>query len=124
MENNDRRNDDKGFSIGHMIVRIIVSAIVLAVTAFLTPGFAIDGLWPLLVAAVVIGVVDYLIERFTGFDASPFGRGVIGFIVSAAIIYLTGFFVRGVRVSIVGALIAALVIGIINMLLPGRKKVM
>lgn len=124
MENNNRSEDNKGIGIGGMIIRIVVSAIVLAVTAFLTPGFAIDGIWPLLVAAVVIGVVDYLIERFTGFDASPFGRGITGFIVSAAIIYLTGFFIRGVRVSILGALIAALVIGIINMLIPGSKKVM
>jgi putative membrane protein len=124
VENNNRSEDDKGFGIGRMIIRVVVSAIVLAVTAFLTPGFAIDGLWPLLVAAVVIGVVDHLIERFTGFDASPFGRGITGFIVSAAIIYLTGFFIRGVRVSILGALIAALVIGIIDMLIPGGKKVM
>jgi hypothetical protein len=49
MENRDR--DNNGFGIGHFILRIIVSAIVLAVVAFLTPGFSINGIWPLLIAA-------------------------------------------------------------------------
>lgn len=119
MENRNT-NDNRGFGIGHMITRILVSAVVLAVVAFLTPGFTIAGIWPLLVAAVVIGCIDYLIERFTGFDASPFGRGITGFLVSAAIIYAAGYFVRGVQVGIVSALIAAAIIGVINMLLPGR----
>ena len=117
----ERREENKGFGIGQMITRIVVSAIVLAVVAFLTPGFAISGIWALLVAAVVIGGLDYLIERFTGFDASPFGRGITGFAVSAAIIYATGYFVRGVAVSFWGAIIAAAVIGVINMIIPGRK---
>lgn len=111
---------NKGFGIGHMIARVLVSAVVLAVVAFLTPGFTISGIWPLLLAAVIIGVIDYLIERFTGFDASPFGRGIIGFIVSAAIIYFTGYIVTGFSISIVSAIIAALIIGVINMILPGR----
>lgn len=116
-----RNEEDKGFGIGHMIARVIVSAITLAVVAFLTPGFTIDGIWPLLIAAVLIGVIDYLIEKFTGFDASPFGRGITGFLVSAAIIYLTGYIVAGFNISLLSSIIAALVIGVINMILPGRK---
>jgi putative membrane protein len=116
-----RREDNKSFGIGHMIIRIVVSAVVLAVVAFFTPGFAIDNLWSLILAAAVIGILDYLIERVTGFDASPFGRGIVGFVVSAAIIYATGYLLRGVGVTFWGAIIAALVIGIINMILPGRK---
>lgn len=119
MENRNN-NDKRGFGIGHMIARMLVSAVVLAIVAFLTPGFSISGIWPLILAAVIIGGLDYLIERTTGLDATPFGRGIIGFLVSAAIIYVTGFIVRGVAVSLIGALIAALVIGIINMILPGR----
>ncbi|MCM8710280.1 phage holin family protein [Clostridium sp. SYSU_GA19001] len=113
-------NRSKGFGIGHMIVRIVVSAVVLAIVAFLTPGFTISGIWPLLLAAIVIGVIDYLIEKITGFDASPFGRGIIGFIVSAAIIYFTGYIVSGFSISIGSAIIAAVIIGVINIILPGR----
>ncbi|ERI93592.1 hypothetical protein HMPREF1982_01574 [Clostridiales bacterium oral taxon 876 str. F0540] len=119
-----RRNDNDGFGIGHFITRVIVSAIVLAIVAFLTPGFTINGIWTLLIAAVVIAGLDYLIQKFTGFNASPFGRGLTGFIVSAAIIYLTSYIVSGFRVGIISALIAALLIGVIDSFLPSGKKVM
>jgi uncharacterized membrane protein YvlD (DUF360 family) len=118
----DRKtHQDSNFSIGGFIARVIVSALVLAVVAFLTPGFTINGIWPLLIASAVIAAVDTLIQKFTGFDASPFGRGISGFLVSAAIIYLTSYIVTGFNVGIVSALIAALIIGVINAIIPGRK---
>lgn len=71
-------------------------------------------------AAVIISAIDYLAEKLMGVDASPFGRGLKGFVISAIIIYLTQFLVPTMRVSIVGAIIAALVIGVIDAILPGR----
>ena len=120
-ERNKSRNE---ISWGGMIVRILVSMVVLAIAAFFTPFFRIEGLVPLFLAAVAIGVIDFLIERFTGFDASPFGRGITGFVVSALIIYLTGALIGGVSVTFWGAILAALAIGVINMIIPGGKKVM
>ncbi len=108
------------FSFGSFIVRWLVGAVVLAVTAFLTPGFTISGIWPLLIAAAVIAVLDYLIQRILGVDATPFGRGLTGFIVAAVIIYVVKFFVAGYDVTILGAILGAVVYGIINLLIPGR----
>jgi len=116
-ENVDRTQQ---FSIGQLLVRWLVGAIVLAVTAFLTPGFTISGIWPLIIAAAVIAILDYLAERILGVDATPFGRGLTGFIVSAVIIYVVKFFVAGYDVTILGAILGALVYGIINLLIPGR----
>ncbi|NFK13132.1 phage holin family protein, partial [Clostridium botulinum] len=99
---------------------LIVSMVVLSVTAFFTPGFTISGFWAVLLAAVIISAIDYLVEKLMGVDASPFGRGLKGFVISAIIIYLTQFLVPTMRVSIVGAIIAALVIGVIDAILPGR----
>ncbi|WP_242847921.1 phage holin family protein [Inediibacterium massiliense] len=117
-ERNDQRND---ISIGSMITRVLVSMLILAIVAFFTPFFSIKGFMPLFIAAIFIGVIDYLIEKMTGFDATPFGRGIIGFVVSAVIIYITGMVVSGVRVSMLGAVLAALAIGIINMIIPGKR---
>ena len=122
MEEKNRTQND--FSFGGMIIRIVVSMIILAIAAFFTPYFSITGIVPLFLAAVAIGVIDYLIERFTGFDASPFGRGITGFVVSAIVIYLTGALIGGVTVSFLGAILAAVAIGLINMIIPGGKKVM
>lgn len=125
MENNERnRNHDKGkdddFNIGHMLIRILVTAIVVAIAAYFTPGFTIDGIWSLFLAAIVIGVLDHLVQRFTGVNASPFGRGISGFLVAALILYVTKFIVSGFNISVWGALIGALVIGIVDAIIPGR----
>lgn len=105
-------------SLGGIIIRFIVAAIVLMITAFFTPGFSVANFWTALLQAAVIVGLDYLIEKLTGIDASPFGRGISGFLVSAIIIYLTQFIVPGVYVTVWGAIIAALVIGIIGAVLP------
>ena len=126
MDNNERnRNDERKneFNLGEMLLRVVITAIVIAIAAFFTPGFTIDGLGSVLLAAVVIGVLDYLIQKFTGIDASPFGRGIAGFLLTALILYLTQFVVRGFNISLWGAIIGALVIGIIDAIMPGRDAI-
>ena len=108
------------FSFGQFIIRWLVGAVVLAVTAFVTPGFTISGVWPLIVAAAVIAIIDYLVQKVLGVDATPFGRGITGFIVAAIIIYVVKFIVPGYDVTLVGAVLGALVYGIINLLIPGK----
>lgn len=114
------RTRTQHFSITHFIIRLIVSAVVLAITAALTPGFSIANIWSLLLAALVLSVLDYLAQRVLGVDATPFGRGLSGFIVAAVIIYLTKFIVPGYSISLIGALLAALVYGLVDLIIPGR----
>lgn len=128
MDNNDRnrnertrnRERDNDFNIGELLLRVLITSIVVAIAAYFTPGFTIDGLWSLLLAAVVIGVLDYLVQKFTGVNATPFGRGLSGFLVAAIILYVTKFIVPGFNISIWGAIIGALVIGIVDAIMPGR----
>ncbi len=119
MEQVKRDEENKGQRswIG-VIIRFIVAAIVLMVTAFLTPGFGRMGFGTALLAALIIAAMDWVIQKIFKIDASPFGRGIVGFIVAAVIIYLTQFFVPGMVVTFFAAIIAALVIGIIDALIP------
>lgn len=118
-KDDERRNSSvSGFV--NWLIRLILFAIVLGVTSFFTPGFSINGLWSFLLAALIISVLDYVIELLMGVDASPMGKGIKGFIVAAIIIYLTQFLVPNMSVSIIGALLAAVVIGIIDAIIPGR----
>ncbi len=103
--------------IGH-VVRFIVSALVLMLVGALVPQFEIGGFWSALFLALVIALLGWAIEGIFGKRVNPFGRGVVGFIVSALVIYLAQFIVGGVSVSIIGAILAALVIGIIDLFLP------
>lgn len=88
------------------------------VVAFIVPGFAPLSFWSALLAAAVIAAVGWLIEATLGKGVSPFSRGIIGFIVSALVIWATQFVVPGMSVSLLGALLAAFVIGIIDLFVP------
>ena len=109
-------------TIGQIIWRFVAAAIVLAITAFFTPGFTINNIWSLALAAVVLTAIDYLIVKFTGLHASPFGKGFVGFILSAVVLYVTQFFVAGYSISWVAAFIGALVYGVIDFFIPGDSK--
>ena len=104
------------------IVRFIVSALVLLVVSFFVPGFQIVGFFNAILAAVVIAVLGYIIESLFGENVSPQGRGLVGFITSAVVIWLTKFVVPQMTVTILGALIAALVIGIVDAFVPTELR--
>ena len=123
MDNQQKQNSKSvstDWNVAGIVIRLIASAVVLAITAFLTPGFAISGIGPLIVAAVVLTVLDYLFVKLLGIDASPFGRGIVGFVAAALILYLTQFFVAGYSITVLSAIIGAIVYGIVTYLIPGN----
>jgi uncharacterized membrane protein YvlD (DUF360 family) len=117
-DNNKKSGNDN--SLLRWIGRFILVAIILMITSFVTPGFSINGIWSFLIAAIAISVLDYLVELLMGVDASPFGKGIKGFIIAAIIIYVAQFLVPNMGVTIIGALLAALVIGILDAIFPAR----
>jgi putative membrane protein len=100
------------------IVRFIVATIVLKFVGYLVPGFSLNGWGTAFITAAIITAIGLIAEAMLGAELSPYGRGVTGFISAAIIIFLAGYMVEGVQVSILGALLAALVIGIIDLFLP------
>lgn len=101
-----------------LIVRFIVSAIVLMVVSRITPGFKGLTFTSALLAAIAIAIIGFLLEMLFGKKISPYGRGAVGFIVSAAIFYLIQFIIPGMRINVIGALIAAFIVGIIDAFVP------
>ena len=116
-------NTQNGTStVWQIIGRLVAAAVVLAITAFFTPGFAINNIWSLAIAAVVLTVLDYLIVKFTGLHASPFGKGFIGFALAAIILYVTQFFVAGYTISWMSAIIGALIYGVVDFFIPDQQQ--
>lgn len=123
MSNAQTQTGETGTSTAWQIVgRLIAAAVVLAITAFFTPNFAINSIWSLIIAAVVLTILDYLLIKFTGLHASPFGKGFIGFALAAIILYVTQFFVAGYSISWMAAIIGALIYGVVDYFLPGNQK--
>lgn len=100
------------------IVRFVVSAIVLMVMGLVLPGFNVFGFVNALLAAIVIAALGWAIEAILGERVSPQSRGIVGFIVAAIVIYVAQYLVPGMSVSILGALLASLVVGIIDAFIP------
>ncbi|MCI8396389.1 MAG: phage holin family protein [Clostridia bacterium] len=123
MENNQTGSrQNTGNTAWQIIGRLVVSAIVLGITAFFTPGFSINNIWSLAIAAIVLTVMDYLIVKFTGLHASPFGKGFVGFVLAAITLYVTQFFVAGYSISWMAAIIGALIYGVIDYFIPGEQE--
>lgn len=107
--------------IGH-IIRFVVAALVLMLVGYLVPGFGVMGFWSAIVAAIVITLLGWAMEAIFGRRISPYGRGIVGFISGAIVIYVAQLFVPGMRASILGALLASLVIGIIDLFVPTNLR--
>lgn len=103
--------------LGH-VVRFIVSAIVLMVVGWLVPNFSVGGFWSALFLALIIALFGWVIEGIFGKRITPFGRGIVGFLASALVIWLAQFIVGGVHATVIGAILAALVIGIVDLFIP------
>lgn len=122
---NDTQNVQQSSSsntVWQIVGRLITAGVVLAITAFFTPGFEISNFWTLAIAAIILTVFDYLIAKFTGIQSSPFGKGFVGFILSVIILYVTQYFVAGYSISWMSAIIGALIYGVIDYFLPGEQK--
>lgn len=123
MDNNNsntQSNSSMG-TVGQIVGRFIVAAIILGITAFFTPGFSINNIWSLAVSAIVLTVMDYLIIKFTGLHAMAFGKGFVGFVLAVVVLYATQFFVVGCSISWMAAIIGALIYGVIDYIIPGEQ---
>ena len=119
--NTQTRSNTKS-TVWQIVGRLVTAGIILAITAFFTPGFQINSFWALAAAAVVLTIIDYLITKFTGLHASSFGKGFVGFVLSAVVLYVTQYFVAGYTVSWIAAIIGALVYGVVDYFLPGEQQ--
>ena len=120
---NSQSNSTTGAStVWQIVSRLVTAAIVLAITAFFTPNLSINNIWSLALAAVVLTIMDYLIIKFTGLHASPFGKGFVGFALAAIILYFTQYFVAGYSISWMAAIIGALIYGVVDYFIPGTQQ--
>lgn len=102
------------------IIRFVVSALVLIVVSWLSPGFVVQGGFiGALIAAAVIAILGYIAEVLLGDRITPQSRGIVGFIAAAVVIYLAQFIIpQYLSVSIIGALISAFIVGLIDAFVP------
>jgi len=122
MEREKNNSNSSSMSVTGLLTRFITSAIILAITAFFTPGFEISSFWTLVVAAIVLTLMDYLVNTIVGNNIGAFGNGIVGFIVSGIMLYVTQFFVAGYSINWVSAIVGAIIYGIVASFVPGKQN--
>ncbi len=105
----------------HLLVVWLLSAVALAVAAYLLPGVEIDNFQTALIAALVIGLLNAtigLLLRLVVFPLTWLVPGLIYFLVDALMIYFAARLVSGFRVkNFVNALLVALIVAVVGAVL-------
>lgn len=104
------------------IIAILVAAVVIYVVGRLNLGLSVENFTAAIIAAIVIGLVSGVIAWLLGLIGISLGgpgllAGLITLVVSAAVLLVSDRFVSGMKVNgFVGAIIAAIAIGVVNWL--------
>ena len=105
-----------------MVLAALVAGFVIWIVGRLGLGIEVSGFGPAFIAAIVIAVISTILYWLLGFFNITIGGGLCGgliyLLVAAAVLLLAGRFVKGLVVKgYVGAIIAAIAIGVVAWLL-------
>ena len=107
--------------ITELVLKYISATAILTATTIFTPNFTITSLPALFLSSFVIIILDYMMSIITGINDSSIGRGIVGFVSAAIIIYMTQFIVSGYYISMLSSLIAAAIYGTLNSFMPNEE---
>ena len=115
-----------------LLVRFVVSALALGLTSRLVHGFHTVGLWGLVQAAFVLGILNALIRPFILLLALPVNiltLGMFTFVVNAGMLGLTAklvpherFMIDGIKPALLGAVVLAIISSLLNWLVKDARE--
>jgi putative membrane protein len=114
-----------------LVVRWLVSALALYLTDLIVSGIEIRGVFPLLFAAVTIGVLNAVVRPFLLLLTLPLNvltLGLFTFVVNALMLWMAskvvvGFEVHGFWAALGGAILMAFFGTLINALVNDRGRI-
>jgi putative membrane protein len=89
-----------------LLVQWLLSAIALLIVSRLVPGFHVDGLWPAMIASLVIGLLNATVGLIL--KIITFLLVINGLMILLASSIVRGFHVRGFGAAFWGAVVLAL----------------
>jgi len=85
-----------------LLVQWVLYGVALLVVSRIVPGFHVEGLWPAMIAALVIGLLNAtfgLILKILTFPLSILTLGLFLLVINGLMILVASSIVRGFRVS-------------------------
>jgi putative membrane protein len=109
-----------------LLVQWLLSAIALMVVSRIVPGFHVAGLWPALIASLVIGLLNATVGLFLKiitFPISILTLGLFLLVINGLMILFASSIVRGFQVrGFVPAFWGAIVLALLGMLIKAVVK--
>lgn len=113
------------------VVRWLTTALGIGVAAQVLPGIQVDGVWPTVVAALLLGLVNVTLRPILLLLTLPLTvvtLGLFALVINGAMLGLVASVVKGVHVAgfgsaILGAVIISLVGSLLTWLLQPRPRV-
>jgi putative membrane protein len=109
-----------------LLVQWLLSAIALLIVSQIVPGFRVDGLWPALIASLVIGLLNATagaILKILTFPFSIITLGLFLLVINGLMILLASSIVRGFTVrGFVPAFWGAVVLALLGMAIRAITK--
>jgi putative membrane protein len=106
-----------------LVIAFLVAAVVIWIVGKLGLGMEVSGFGGAIIAAVVIAIVSAVVVWLLGLIGITTGNpglwgAIVTLVVSAVVLLIADRFVTGLRVNgFVGAIIAAIAIGVVNWIL-------
>lgn len=100
-----------------LIARVLLTAVALLLVARLIPGIEVDGLYPAIIGALILGILNFFVRPVLVFLTLPLSVLTLGlfiFVINGALFwfvasFLDGFSVSGFGVAILGALVVTII---------------
>ena len=108
-----------------IIIRILINALALFITAFLLPGIELaGGLWGLLIVAIIFGLVNAIIRPIVKLFSLPITLitlGLFTLVINTAMLLLTAFlagdYLNFTQNTFITACLASIVISLVSMVM-------
>ena len=109
-----------------LLIQWLLYAIALLIVSRIVPGFHVTGLWPAMIASLVIGLLNAtvgLLLKIITFPISILTLGLFFLVINALMIQLASHIVRGFTVTGFGpAFWGAVVLALLGMLIKAVMK--
>ena len=100
-----------------IISRILVTALALLITAYLIPGIEVLGIYPAIIAALILGILNTIVKPILIILTLPITIVTLGlfmFVINAGLFifaasFIDGFTVDGFWVALLGSLIVSVI---------------
>jgi len=105
-----------------IVVRILITAFALILVAKFIPGITVTGLYPALIAALILGILNVLVRPILVILTLPITLLTLGlfiFVINALLFWFVASFVDGFKVdgfipALLGSLIVSIISSVIN----------